>query len=175
MNFSLNIWKIQSALYHEIYLPQTELVVRNEAYSLLCQLQASPHQLPAAGRNLLSRKLRFFYKSSVFQINSWVGRINTAINVKERIDNKGKRDLRIFLYMIFKPYNFPRDFPDYDSDAMDNFYTNFQDEDPPLDTWNKNEKLLSDTINEKQSLPNEKHLSDTTNEKQSLPDNNSIP
>ena len=175
MNFSLNIWKIRSALYHEDHLPQTELIVRSEAFSLLCQLQASPHRLPAASRNLLSRKRRFFYKSSVFQINSWVGRINTAINVKERIDNKGKRDIGKFLYNIFKPYDFSRDFPDYDSDATEKFYTNFPDEDPILDTWNTNEKHLSDTINEKQSLPNEKHLSDTTNEKQSLPDNNSIP
>ena len=51
-----------------------------------------------------------------------------------------------------------RDFPDYDSDATDNFYSNFPDEDPILVTWNTNEK----------------HLSDTSNKKLSLPDNNSI-
>ena len=96
----------------------------------------------------------------MFQINSWVGRINTAINVKERIDNKGKRDIRKFLYKIFKPYDFSRDFPDYDSDATDNFYTNFPDEDPILDTWNINEKHMIDMTHKKQSLLNEKHLPD---------------
>ena len=78
------------------------------------------------------------------------------------------------MYKIFKPYDFSRDFPDYDSDATEKFYTNFPDEDPILDTWNINEKHIIDMTHKKQSLLNEKHLPDTANEKLSLSDNISI-
>ena len=80
-----------------------------------------------------------------------MGRVNIAIKAKQRIDNKGKCDLTNFLYKIFKPYDFHKDFPDYDSDDTEDFYVNFPDEDPACDMFNKNKKLLSElTSNEKQ-------------------------
>ena len=86
------------------------------------------------------------------QIHAWVGRVNTAVKVKKRIDEKGKRDIRRFCYRIFEPINFNNDFPDYDTDATENFPTHYPDEDPVLDTWDTN-KNLSVSLEHKNSLP----------------------
>ena len=96
MNFSVNIWKFRSAIYHNTHVPQTELNIRQEAYNLLLNLKSSPATLPAANRNLLNRNTRFFFKSAVRQIHAWVGRVNTTVMIKKRIDEKGKRDIRKF-------------------------------------------------------------------------------
>ena len=111
MNFSVNIWKIRSTIYHNTHVPQTELNIRQEAYSLLINLKSSPVTLPVANRNLLNRNRRFFFKSAVRQIHAWVRRVNTAVKVKKRIDEKGKRDIRKFCYRIFGPINVNNDFP----------------------------------------------------------------
>ena len=152
MNFSVNIWKIRSTIYHNTQIPPTELNIRQEAYTLLLNLKSSPTTLPAANRNLLNRNRRFFLKSTVRQIHAWVGRVNTAVLIKKRIDEKGKRDIRKFCYRIFAPINFHYDFPDYDTDATENFPTHYPDEDPVLDIWgtNKNLSVLNETQN---SLP----------------------
>ena len=152
MNFSINIWKIRSALYHDTHVPQTELTIRQEAYSLLLQIQTSPDRLPAANRNLLNRRRRFLFKSSPRQIQAWVGHVNTAVSVKQRIDEKSKRDIRNFLYRVFKSTNFQNDNPDYDTDAMDNFLTHYPDEDRELDSWDIYKNLNQSHVNEN-SLP----------------------
>ena len=58
-------------------------------------------------------------KSSLHQISACVGRIKTALKVKMRIDNKGKRDLRQFFYRKIPLIDMQKDCPDYDSDITE--------------------------------------------------------
>ena len=145
--------------------------------NLLCEMKHTPFFINSRLLHTDSHQLveTYFWESADFFINPQCSKstLGWDESIQQLMSKKELTTKRNFLYKIFKPYDFSRDFPDDDSDATENFYTNFPDEDPILDTWNTNEKHLSDTINEKQSLPNEKHLSDTTNEKLSLPDNHS--
>ena len=76
-------------------------------------------------------------KSSLRQISAWVGRVKTALTVKIRIDNKGKRDLRRFVYWKITPIDPQKEYPDYDSDDMENWIEKYPDENPDFDTWDK--------------------------------------
>ena len=120
-----------------------------KAHALLTSIQQQPDRLPAANRNLMNRKKRFFIKSTLRQISAWVGRVRTAIKVKERIDNKGKRDLRKFFYHKIPPINLQKDFPDYDSDATEHWIEMYPDEDPDFDTWDSIALASVDAGNEK--------------------------
>ena len=114
---------------------QQDQIARIQAHALLTSIQQRPDILPTANQNLMNIKRRFFFKSSLRQISTWAGRVKTALTVKIRIGNKGKRDLRCFLYRKTTPINLQKEYPDYDSDDTENWIEKYPDENPEFDTW----------------------------------------
>ena len=136
-NIGINLWKNRCEVNAKTNKTQQEQIARIQAHVLLSSIRQRPDRLPAANRNLMNRKRRFFLKSSLRQISAWVGRVKTALAVKIRIDNKGKRDLRRFLYRKITPIDPQKECPDYDSDDTENWIEKYPDENPDFDTWDK--------------------------------------
>ena len=133
-NIGINLWKNRCDVNAKTNKAQQEQIVRIQAHALLSSIRQRPDRLPAANRNLMNRKRRFLLKSSLRQISAWVGHVKTALTVKIRIGNKGKRDLRRFLYRKIEPINPQKEYPDYDSGDTENWIEKYPDENPDFDT-----------------------------------------
>ena len=134
-NIGVTLWKHRCEINAKVNKAQQDQIAQIQAYALLTSIRQRPDRLPAANRNLIKRKRRFFMKSSLHQISAWVGRIKIALKVKMRIDNKGKRDLRKFFYRKIPLIDVQKDYPDYDSDDTTHWIEKYPDEDPNVDTW----------------------------------------
>ena len=82
--YSIEMWKSRSESFHSTHPPLAEQATRSESFSLLQQLRMKTHLLPAANRNLLNKKRRFFEKASLRLISGWSGRIHIALQQKQK-------------------------------------------------------------------------------------------
>ena len=132
---ALTLWKAHSAYLYEHTNRTHEHHIKKEAYLLMISLRKDPSQLPASPRHLIHKLRRYSMKSKLHNTNAWSDRVKTALQTKTRIDEKGLRDIHKW-NCIQSQYTafFHKDNPNYDSDATEEFYVHFPDEQKSLNT-----------------------------------------
>jgi len=107
---------------------------RQQAKQLYLCLLKDPFKLPYENRKLLDKKIGFFNTTTLRNLQSWINRINLALNIQSEKSRVGVSDIRDWLKTA-KPEEsrmyFLNDDFSYDSDDTRNYGVHFPDEDDP--------------------------------------------
>jgi len=132
--FSTTLWKYRCDVVNNVSQTMMERHTRQQAKQLYLCLLRDPLKLPYDNRNLLNKPISYFSSTPLRNLQSWINRINLALDLQSEKTQVGARDIRDWLSTKkseeSKMYFLNDDFS-YDSDDTRNYSMHFPDEEDP--------------------------------------------
>ena len=132
--FSTSLWKYRCEIVNNVSQTMMEQHTRLQARKLFQCLQRDPFKLPYENRNLLNKNHNFFSTTKIRNIQSWINRINLALDIQSEKTKVGVSDIRDWLRTAKKEEGkmyFLDDEYEYDSDNTRYHSLHFPDEVDP--------------------------------------------
>ena len=88
------IWQYRCKILHDEDLLTREATLRNQAIALLNEYKTTPEKIAFEQRDLLNRKVSYLKTTHLWNVRSWLNRINIAIETEMNRVKNGRTDIR---------------------------------------------------------------------------------
>ena len=134
--------------------------IRNNCTTLFHSLSNDPSKLPASLRYLLQKSGSFFQKARVRALNSWLKQVQKGMKTPASLSSS---DIRNWIQPTTQDTSSSlSDDSDNDSEMTDDWFSQYPDEDPTLDTWDTFKRAIEETHHRSSPTNNTSHLSKNT-------------